>query len=171
MIHLRSVLFLVSAFIWFFVFSSSSYSQQPKSQPPLPNLGKLPLPPGGPPPQAKPEGDFMAPQPSAEQEEPSEEDARNPFLLPDGVYLKSELVNEEKPEEPEGEPSLQAVTITKKNRIATINNFNFEVGDIAFGKKVVAISSDRVILENDAERITLTLKNRYFRVKVNKERN
>jgi hypothetical protein len=170
MIHSRSVLFLVSLFIWFFVFSSFSYSQQPKNLPPLPNPGKLPPPPGGPPLQAMPGGDSFAPQPPIKEEE-SDDEARNPFLLPDGVYLKSELVNDEKPAEPEGEPSLQAVTITKKNRIATINNFNFEVGDIAFGKKVVAISNDRVILENDAERITLTLKNRYFRIKVNKDEN
>jgi hypothetical protein len=168
MIHSRSVLFLVSLFICFFVFSSFAYSQQPNNRPPLPNKDKLPLPPGEPPP-ANPEGNFSTPPPIEEEE--SEEDVRNPFLLPDGVYLKSELVNEEKPAEPEGEPNLQAVTITKKNRIATINNFNFEVGDIAFGKKVVAISNDRVILENEAERITLTLKNRYFRIKVNKDKN
>lgn len=170
MIHSRSVLFLASLFICFFVFSSSSNSQQPKNQPPLLNLGKLPPPPGELPLQTTSEGESFL-QPPAKEEEESEDVARNPFLLPDGVYLKSELVNAEKPAKPEREPNLQAVTITKKNRIATINNFNFEVGDIAFGKKVVAISNDRVILENDVERITLTLKNRYFRIKVNKDKN
>ncbi len=170
MIHSRLVLFLVSLFMCFFSFSPFSYSQQPKNQLPLSNLGKLPPPPGkNPSMQGKPGENFSDRRPPTEDE--SEGEVRNPFLLPDGVYLKSELINEEKPAEPEGEPSLQAITITKKNRIATINNFNFEVGDIAFGKKVVAISSDRVILENDAERTTLTLKNSYFRIKVNKDRN
>jgi hypothetical protein len=168
MIPSHSVLFLVFLFSSIFVFSSPSFSQQTNNQPSLSKTGKRPPPPGGQlSMQTKPEDNFsMLPPPQVE-----EEDARNPFLLPEGVYLKSELVNEAKPEEPEGEPSLQAVTITKKNRIATINNFNFEVGDIAFGKKVVAISNDRVILENDAERITLTLKNNFFRIKVNRDQN
>ncbi|GEM_PF-4973173 len=170
MISSRSILFLVFLFISFLVFSSPSFSQQTNNQPPLSKTGKLPPPAENPLSiQTKPQDNFsMSPQPPIQVEE---EEVRNPFLLPEGVYLKSELVNEAKPEEPEGEPSLQAVTITKKNRIATINNFNFEVGDIAFGKKVVAISNDRVILENDAERITLTLKNNFFRIKVNREQN
>ncbi len=165
MIQSRFVIFLVYLFIWVFVFSPLSYSQQLNNQAPFPELGKPPLKPGIRPPTQPPLG---APPSISPKSIEADEEFRNPFLLPDGVYLKSELVNEAKPEEPEGEPTLQAVTITKKNRIATINNFNFEVGDIAFGKKVVAISNDRVILENEAERITLTLKNRFFKIKVNK---
>ncbi len=169
MIRSRTVLFLASLFIWVFIFSPFSYSQQQSNQPPLPNPGKLLPAPGK---QPKTQPPFIGNPPGLQPpDEEADEEARNPFLLPDGVYLKSTLVNEAKPEEPEGEPTLQAVTITKKNRIATINNFNFEVGDVAFGKKIVAISNDRVILENDAERITLTLKNRSFRIKVNKDQN
>ncbi|MEE9258360.1 MAG: hypothetical protein V3U37_02355 [Nitrospinaceae bacterium] len=85
----------------------------------------------------------------------------NPFLLPQGVFSTSNL--------PPADPVpliLQAIITSGTKKIATINNQNFSQGDIIFGKKIVEILSDRVILDDRGIRVPLVLKQPFFPVKV-----
>ena len=83
---------------------------------------------------------------------------RNPFTLPDGVLLKSQ-VKEVKIDKVEKTPELVlgAIMIGKTNRIATINNKNFQEGSLVYDKKILEIKKDEVILDDGGDRLTLTL--------------
>ena len=84
--------------------------------------------------QTNPEGDSFL-QPPAKEDEENENVARNPFLLADGVYLKSELINTEKPTDPEGEPNLQASLIPKKIELPLLTILISKWAILLLGKK------------------------------------
>ena len=66
----------------------------------------------------------------------------NPFALPQGIYSKDNT--------PKVQPQnliLQAIFSINGKRIATISGENFRKGDFAFGKRVVSIFDNRVILD------------------------
>lgn len=77
----------------------------------------------------------------------------NPFTLPEGVYHKSNM-----PQQEVETLELQAVVFSGDRKIATISGFNFEEGQWAFGRKVLQILKDRAILEEDGKRTILHLK-------------
>lgn len=47
--------------------------------------------------------------------------------------------------------------IGKTNKIATINNKNFQEGSRVYDKKILEIKKDEVILDDGGDRLTLTL--------------
>ncbi|KMP10663.1 hypothetical protein UR09_05530 [Candidatus Nitromaritima sp. SCGC AAA799-A02] len=95
------------------------------------------------------------------QDESTEKGRDNPFLLPEGVYPqgKGPPVRDEK-------LTLEAILTTEGQRIATISNMNFIVGDLISGRKVVEILEDRVILEAKGVQSILMLQTRSFPVRV-----
>ena len=86
---------------------------------------------------------------------------KNPFLLPEGVFSTSNL--------PPADPvplTLQAIITSGTKKIATINNQNFSQGDIVYGKKIMEILRDRVVVDDGGVRVHLVLKQPFFSVKV-----
>ncbi len=94
------------------------------------------------------------------------EELRNPFTLPPGVVLKKNLPESDQPAPPPIKLTLQAVTRFMGNKIASINDRNYELGDDVFGKILVDIEDERVVLEDKTGRISLTLNRPGFSLQV-----
>lgn len=84
----------------------------------------------------------------------------NPFSLPAGVEYKGKTLPSA------GDLVLQAVVTGKTRRLATINNYNYVVGDRVHGREIVDIQPDRVILAEGPHRLELRLKRRPFSIRV-----
>lgn len=92
---------------------------------------------------------------------------KNPFALPEGVASRSKLAKKNEKEK----LVLQAVTVTDgEKRIASISGENFMVGDEIYGKKLIFIGNDYVILERGPEKIRLSLERPPFSVRTSPER-
>jgi hypothetical protein len=83
----------------------------------------------------------------------------NPFELPPGVYTK-----ENAPIVQTQNLKLQAIFNIEGKHIATISGGNFRKGDFAFGKKVIDISNNQVILDAGGKQEILTLEQTRFRI-------
>ncbi len=90
----------------------------------------------------------------------------NPFLLPDGVYVRSQIKEVETVEVSAPDIKLQAVLSINGTRVATLNNKNYVEGDRIFGKTVLEISKSYVILQDDSGQTVLDLNRPPFKVKV-----
>ena len=134
------------------VFSGNSMAQTPAEKEPSA------VPPGG---EILAEGEKAPLSPP-----PLIESIRNPFVLPEGVYLKSAVVQEQPPDPVGGDLILQAIMIGSRSQTATISNYIYQVGDIVNGKKIVDIEPDQVVLEDDDERLVLRLNRQPFRLGV-----
>lgn len=99
----------------------------------------------------------------------SQENVRDPFLLPPGVRLlsKTDMVLGIKgiPSKTEGKPNdmlplplkVKAILIGDHVRLALINRYIVTVGDSIHDEKVLEINSDRVILGKGNQKRTLPL--------------
>jgi hypothetical protein len=76
----------------------------------------------------------------------------NPFELPRGIYSKDNI-----PEEIPQTLALEAIFTVKGRKIATISEQNFVKGDFAFGKRVVQIFKNRVVLDDGGKEQNLIL--------------
>lgn len=85
-------------------------------------------------------------------------DRVNPFDLPSGVYSKENTPAETPPQN----LRLEAIFTLKKQKIATISGQNFVIGDFAYGKRVMQIFNNRVVLDNAGEEENLVLENSKF---------
>jgi len=83
----------------------------------------------------------------------------NPFELPSGIYSK-----ENAPKELPQTLKLQAIFEIKGKHIVTISGENFMKGDFAFGKKVINISNNQVILDAGGQQEILTLEKTRFHI-------
>jgi len=84
----------------------------------------------------------------------------NPFELPPGIYSKDNI--------PKTQPQnlvLQAIFNINGKRIVTISGENFMKGDFAFGKRVLSILDNRVILDAGGKEEILILKKTRFKLK------
>ena len=84
----------------------------------------------------------------------------NPFVLPPGIYSKDNI--------PKIQPQnlvLQAIFNINGKRIATISGENFRKGDFAFGKRVVSIFDNRVILDAGGKEEIMVLEKTRFRLR------
>lgn len=86
----------------------------------------------------------------------------NPFELPQGIYS-----SENPPVEQPQNLQLQAIFNIKGKRIATISGENFMKGDFAFGKRVINISNNQVILNAGGKEEILILENTRFKIQKN----
>ena len=99
-------------------------------------------------------------------ESKSDEGRRNPFSLPEGVVTRSKLPKKNEKEK----LVLQAITVTdREKRIASISGENLMLGDEIFGKKIIIIGNDFVVLERGPEKIRLNLERPPFAVRISKE--
>jgi len=83
----------------------------------------------------------------------------NPFELPPGIYSKDNI--------PTVQPqnlALQAIFNINGKRIVTISGENFMKGDFAFGKRVLSIYDNRVILDAGGKEEILVLEKNRFRL-------
>ncbi len=89
----------------------------------------------------------------------------NPFELPAGIHSKGNI-----PKKPEKILQLEAVFKIKGQHIATISGTNFIKGDFAFGRKVLNIFDNRVLLDAGEEKEFLFLPKSNFKLqsKINK---
>lgn len=83
----------------------------------------------------------------------------NPFELPQGIYSKGNI-----PKEQPQNLKLQAIFNINGKRIATISGQNFKKGDYAFGKRVVNIFDNQVVLDTGRKEEILVLENGKFRL-------
>jgi len=81
----------------------------------------------------------------------------NPFELPRGIYSKDNI-----PEEAPQALTLEAIFTVKGRKIATISGQNFIKGDFAFGKRVVQIFKNRVVLDDGGKEENLILEGTKF---------
>ena len=84
----------------------------------------------------------------------------NPFELPPGIYSKDNI--------PAALPQrliLQAIFDVNGKRIATISGENFMQGDFAFGKRVLSILDNRVILDAGGKEEILVLEKTRFKLR------
>ena len=81
----------------------------------------------------------------------------NPFELPRGIYSKDNI-----PEETPQTLELQAIFTVRGQKIATISGQNFIKGDFAFGKQVVQIFNNRVVLYAEGKEENLILQSTNF---------
>ena len=84
----------------------------------------------------------------------------NPFELPRGIYSKDNI-----PEETPQTLTLEAIFTIKGQKIATISGQNFFKGDFAFGKRVVQIFKNRVVLDDGGKEESLILKGTKFTIR------
>lgn len=84
----------------------------------------------------------------------------NPFELPRGIYSKENI--------PKGTPqtlTLEAIFTVKGQKIATISGQNFTKGDFAFGKLVLEIFKNRVVLDARGKEGNLILEGTKFTIR------
>jgi hypothetical protein len=84
----------------------------------------------------------------------------NPFELPQGIYSKDNI-----PKVKPQDLALQAIFNINGKLIATISGENFLQGDFAFGKRILNISDNKVVLDAAGKEETLVLKKSKFRLK------
>jgi hypothetical protein len=84
----------------------------------------------------------------------------NPFELPNGIFSKDNI-----PKEQPQNLKLQAIFNINGKRIATISGENFIQGDFAFGKRVINIFDDQVVLGAEGTEEILILEENKFRLK------
>ncbi len=101
------------------------------------------------------------------QTDAAERKRGNPFSLPKGIYYRSTGVTAPKPVLAVATPmTLQAVVWGGPERVAIINGQNYVVGDRAFGKAVLSIDPDKVVLEGKIKNMTLQLNRPFFPIVV-----
>ncbi len=83
----------------------------------------------------------------------------SPFELPAGIHSKGNA-----PKKPDKILQLEAVFKIKGKHIATISGTNFNKGDFAFGRRVLNIFDNRVLLDAGEEREILFLQKSKFRL-------
>ena len=106
---------------------------------------------------------FVGPVPA----DAAERKRKNPFSLPKGIYYRSTGVTVPKPVLAPGVAmTLQAVVWGGPERVAIINGKNYVVGDLAFGKAVLSIDPDQVVLEGKIKNMTLQLNRPFFPITV-----
>ena len=82
---------------------------------------------------------------------------RDPFELPLGVELRTD-VEEESPKAVKASiKKVTAILITDSRKVASINHKVVAVGDLIDGERVLEIRPDRVILEKDGRRQVIIL--------------
>lgn len=91
---------------------------------------------------------------------------RNPFALPPGVFVKKSLPESAQPAPPPVHLTLQAVTRFMGKKVASINNKNYELGDDVYGKTIVEIGNESVVLADKTGRISLSINRPEFSVQV-----
>ena len=84
----------------------------------------------------------------------------NPFELPRGVYSKDNI-----PVETPQTLKLEAIFTIKGEKIAIISGQNFVKGDFAFGKRVVQIFKNRVVLDAGGKKENLILEGTKFTIR------
>ena len=84
----------------------------------------------------------------------------NPFELPRGVYSKDNI-----PKETPQTLTLEAIFTIKGQKIATISGQNFVKGDFAFGKRVMQIFKNRVVLDDGGKEENLILEDTKFTIR------
>jgi hypothetical protein len=84
----------------------------------------------------------------------------NPFELPQGIYSRDNI-----PKEQPQNLTLQAIFNVNGKRIATISGENFEIGNYAFGKRVLNIFDNEVVLDAGGKEEILVLEKKTFRLK------
>jgi hypothetical protein len=84
----------------------------------------------------------------------------NPFELPRGIYSKDNI-----PAETPQTLKLEAIFTVKGQKIATISGQNFVKGDFAFGKRVVQIFKNRVVLDAGGKEESLILESAKFTIR------
>ena len=84
----------------------------------------------------------------------------NPFELPQGIYSRDNI-----PKEHPQDLILQAIFNFNGKRIATISGENFAIGDFAFGKRVLNIFDNQVILDSGGKEETLILEKNKFKLR------
>lgn len=89
----------------------------------------------------------------------------NPFELPPGVFSKENI-----PKELPQDLVLQAIFNFKGKDIVTISGQNFIKGDFAFGKRVISISNNQVILDAGGKEEILILEKTRFKIRKNNKR-
>ena len=83
----------------------------------------------------------------------------NPFELPHGIYSKENI-----PKEQPQTLKLQAIFNINGKRIATISGENFKKNEYAFGKRVLKIFDNHVVLDTGGKEETLILDNKKFNI-------
>jgi len=97
----------------------------------------------------------------------AERKRRNPFSLPKGIYYRSTGVTVPKPVLARGTPmTLQAVVWGGPERVAIINGQIYVVGDLAFGKAVLSIDPEKVVLKGKIKNMILQLNRPFFPIAV-----
>ncbi len=101
------------------------------------------------------------------QADAAERKRKNPFSLPKGIYYRSTGVTVPKPVLSAGTPmTLQAVVLGGPERVAIINGQNYVVGDLAFGKAVLSIDPEKVVLKGKIKNMILQLNRPFFPIAV-----
>ena len=100
----------------------------------------------------------------------AERQRKSPFSLPKGIYYRSSVVAPSKPILSASTPmTLQAVVWGGPERVAIINGKNFVVGDLAFGKEVLSIDPEKVVLEGKIKDRILKLNRPVIPITVSQE--
>jgi hypothetical protein len=84
----------------------------------------------------------------------------NPFELPKGIYSKENI-----PKKTPQTLALEAIFTIQGEKIATISGQNFVKGDFAFGKRVVQIFKNRVVLDDGGKEENLILEDTTFTIR------
>jgi hypothetical protein len=84
----------------------------------------------------------------------------NPFELPRGIYSKDNI-----PVETPKTLRLEVIFTIKGQKITTISGQNFIKGDFAFGKRVVQIFKNRVVLDDEGKEESLILEGAKFTIR------
>jgi hypothetical protein len=84
----------------------------------------------------------------------------NSFELPRGIYSKDNI-----PEETPQTLKLEAIFTIKGQKIATVSGQNFIKGDFAFGKRVVQIFTNQVVLDDGGKEENLILEGVKFTIR------
>ena len=101
------------------------------------------------------------------QADAAERQRKNPFSLPGGIHYRSTEVVPPQAVLPPGLPmTLQAVVWSGPVSVAIINGQNYVVGDQAFGKEVLSIAPDKVVLEGTIKDLVLRLNRPIFPIMV-----
>ena len=84
----------------------------------------------------------------------------NPFELPKGIYSKENI-----PKKTPQTLALEAIFTIQGEKIATISGQNFVKGDFAFGKRVMQIFKNRVVLDDGGKEENLILEDTKFTIR------
>lgn len=90
----------------------------------------------------------------------AEKGRTNPFELPSGIQYKGRQLPSV------NDLDLQAVVEGESQRIATINNRNYLVGDLVKGREIVEIAQNHVVLADGPQFVKLGLNRKPFSIRV-----